>query len=117
MRLLLCASLLVIGLVGCATSDNQTALPSAPPIGEPGNLAGMDASRIRVAFGPPQFIRKDGQIEMWRYDGPNCKAFFFLYPAGPSLAVKHVETLPHQANAAADASCLQGLLSRPKAVS
>jgi len=117
MRLFLCASLLMIGLAGCATSDKQAALPSGPPVGEPGNLAGMDASRIRVAFGPPQFIRKDGQTEMWRYDGQDCKAFFFLYPNGQSLSVKHVETLPHQANAAADSSCLQGLLNRPKAVS
>lgn len=110
--------ILLAGLAGCATPPvNQVSLPSSPPAGEPGNLMGMDASRIRVAFGTPQFVRKDGQIEMWRYDASNCKAFFFLYPNGQSLAVKHVETLPHQADAAADSNCLQALLSRGKAVS
>ena len=109
--------LFLCGLAACSAPANQVPLPSAPPVGEPGNITGMDASRIRVAFGAPQFVRKDGQIEMWRYDGANCKAFFFLYPNGTSLAVKHVETLPHAANEAADSNCLQGLLSRAKAVS
>jgi hypothetical protein len=68
-----------------------------------------------VAFGAPQFVRKDGQVEMWRYDGASCKAFFFMYPNGNSLAVKHVETLPRPNNAAADATCLQGLLAHAKA--
>src|SRR6185295_6330977 len=91
-------------LAACAgpTPPPQVAVPSPPPSGEPGNVAGMDASRIRVAFGVPQFVRKDGQIEMWRYDGAGCKAFFFMYPRGNSLAVKHVETLPRPSNAAAD---------------
>jgi len=111
-------ALLSLGLAGCAnTSTQQASLPPPPAAGEPGNLAGMDASRIRVAFGPPQFVRKDGQVEMWRYDISNCKAFFFLYPNGPSLAVRHVETVPRPGNAAADANCLQALLSRAKAVS
>jgi hypothetical protein len=75
----------------------------------------MDAARIRVAFGAPQFVRKDGQVEMWRYDGANCKAFFFLYPSGNLLAVKHVETMPRPDNAAVDSTCLQGLLAHARA--
>jgi hypothetical protein len=109
--------LLFAGLAACATPPaNQAALPSAPLSSrEPGNIAGMDASRIRVAFGAPQFVRKDGQVEMWRYDGMNCKAFFFMYPSGNSLAVKHVETMPRPDNAAADSTCLQGLLAHARA--
>src|ERR1041385_339398 len=95
-------------LAACApTPPPQVAVPAPPPAGEPGNVTGMDASRIRVAFGAPQFVRKDGQIEMWRYDGAGCKAFFFMYPRGDSLVVKHVETLPRPNNAAADTNCLQ----------
>ena len=107
---------LLCGLAACATPQRQAYAP-APPAGEPGNIAGMDAGRIRVAFGAPQFVRKDGQAEMWRYDGAGCKAFFFLYPNGSSMAVRHVETLPHPANEAADSTCLQGLLNRAKALS
>jgi hypothetical protein len=116
MKLRVLSLLLFGGLAACATQPtNQTPVPAAPPTGEPGNVAGMDASRIRVAFGAPQFVRKDGQVEMWRYDGASCKAFFFMYPNGNSLAVKHVETLPRPNNAAADSTCLQGLLAHAKA--
>ena len=112
------ALLLSLGiLAGCESPQvNRAALPPAPPAGEPGNVKGMDAARIRLAFGAPQFVRKDGQIEMWRYDGVNCRAFFFLYPNGSSLAVRHVETVPQGANAAADSNCLRSLLARAKAV-
>lgn len=106
------------GLAGCESPPvNKIALPPTPPVGEPGNVAGMDAASIRLAFGAPQFVRKDGQIEMWRYDGATCKVFFFMYPNGGSLAVRHVETVPQGSNAAADSNCLQSLLARAKAVS
>jgi hypothetical protein len=108
--------LVFCALSGCAAPANRVALPT-PPLGEPGNIAGMDASRIRVAFGAPQFVRKDGATEMWRYDSSNCRAFFFFYPNGNSLAVRHVETLPHAATQAADSNCLAGLLARAKGVS
>jgi hypothetical protein len=112
MKLARLSALSLCGLAACAAPPAQIA--SLPPAGEPGNIAGMDAGRVRVAFGAPQFVRKDGPAEMWRYDGASCKAFFFLYPNGSSMAVRHVETLPHPANQAADAACLQDLLSRAK---
>jgi hypothetical protein len=116
MKLRVLSLLLFAGLGACATQPiQQASLPSPPPSSrEPGNIAGMDASRIRVAFGDPQFVRKDGQVEMWRYDGANCKAFFFMYPRGDSLAVKHVETMPRPDNATTDSTCLQGLLAHAK---
>jgi hypothetical protein len=117
MKLTHLSFILLCGLAACAAPQQQASLPYAPQGGEPGNIAGMDAGRIRVAFGAPQFVRKDGPAEMWRYDGASCKAFFFLYPSGSSMAVRHVETLPHPANQAADSTCLQGLLSRARAVS
>ena len=109
-----CSVFLLLALAACAAPANQVALPTAPPPGEPGNLAGMDASRIKVAFGAPQFVRKDGTAEIWRYDSASCKAFFFFYPNGASMAVRHVETMPHGSNQAADSSCLDALLARAK---
>jgi hypothetical protein len=107
--------LALCSLAACATPPpNQVPLPATPPAGEPANMTGMDASSIRVAFGTPQFVRKDGQIEMWRYDGASCKAFFFLYPNGTSMAVKHVETMPHNSDSAADPNCLQSLRATTK---
>ncbi len=48
---------------------------------------------------------------MWRYDGAACRAFFFLY--GSPLMVRHVETLPHGAESAADIACLTALRASP----
>jgi hypothetical protein len=103
---------LCTALCACAAPKQETpavALPPAPPPGEPGTLTGMEASYLRAAFGPPAFVRKDGAIEMWRYDGAACKAFFFLYPGGATLAVRHVETVPRGRDIAADPNCLARL--------
>ena len=85
------------------------AIPPAPPRGEPGQYLNMAASGLQAAFGRPAFVRKDGSTEMWRYDGAACRAFFFLYGTPP--AVRHVETLPHGADSAADIACLTALRS------
>ena len=61
-------------------------------------------------MGNPAFTRKEGKgIEMWRYYGPACKAFFFLYPEGASLSVRHVETVPRPQDASADIDCLKAM--------
>ena len=101
-------------LGACAGTPKETtpapapvALPPAPPPGEPAWSAGMDAQALRVAFGTPAFMRKDGAAEIWRYDGASCKAFFFLYPnANGASVVRHVETLPRGPEIAADETCL-----------
>jgi hypothetical protein len=101
-------------LAACAAGGQvqHVALPAAPPPGEPGNVAGLSAAQIRVAFGAPAFTRKDGKVEMWRYDGAGCKAFFFLYPDTAGMSVHHVETIPRGQDIAADSNCLNALLLR-----
>jgi hypothetical protein len=105
-------------LCACATPQApppRVALPPAPPVGEPSGIVGLEASQLRVAFGAPAFVRKDGTIELWRYDGASCKAFFFLYPEGNSLSVRHVETLPRGQEIAADVGCLDALRAHRQA--
>jgi len=92
-------------------APSPTAIPPAPPRGEPGQYLNMPATSLQAAFGKPAFVRKDGATEMWRYDGQSCRAFFFLY--GSPLAVRHVETLPHAARNAADMDCLIALRASP----
>jgi hypothetical protein len=113
MRRFSCLTLAVLA-AGCAAKaptpppvPSASAIPAAPPRGEPGQYLNMPAAALQAAFGKPAFVRKDGATEMWRYDGENCRAFFFLYGA----AVRHVETLPHGAQNAADMTCLIALRS------
>ena len=86
-------------------------IPPPPPRGEPSPWFNMAATGLQAAFGKPAFVRKDGATEMWRYDGAACRAFFFLY--GSPLMVRHVETLPHGAQSAADLGCLAALQAAP----
>jgi len=105
-----------LALAACAGGGGK--LPDAPPAGEPAGYAGIDSGQLRVAMGNPVFMRKEGAgIEMWRYDGQGCKAFFFLYPKGAALSVQHVETIPRPQDAAADVSCLNRLRVDGKATS
>jgi hypothetical protein len=114
-------TMLLMGLAvaGCAAkapplpsaAPGIAMIPPAPPRGEPGQYLNLAASALQGAFGRPAFVRKDGSTEMWRYDGAACRAFFFLY--GAPLAVRHVETLPHGAQNAADMDCLTALKSSP----
>jgi len=103
---------------GCASQAPRpprttAAIPSAPPRGEPPAYFNLSAVALQAALGRPAFVRKDGAIEMWRYDGAGCRAFFFFY--GAPLAVRHVETLPNGARAAADPACLNALrVAQPK---
>lgn len=120
---LIFACALCAALAACATRPHvaaqQPASNVAPapsrPVDEPADLAGLHSTQLVVALGSPAFVRKDGTVETWRYDGPACKAFFFLYPYGEQLLVRHVETVPRGRDMPADRQCLDSLRSRPPA--
>jgi hypothetical protein len=112
------AFVMAFALVLAACATGTAPLPNAPPAGEPAGYAGIDSGQLRMAMGNPVFTRKEGQgIEMWRYDGQGCKAFFFLYPQGAGLSVQHVETIPRPQDASADVACLNRLRVDGKATS
>jgi hypothetical protein len=117
MRRLSCL-FIALAAAGCAAKGPaarplapSAAIPSAPPRGEPTQYINMASASLQAAFGKPAFVRKDGATEMWRYDGTACRAFFFLY--GAPLMVRHVETLPHGPQSAADMACLTALRAAP----
>ncbi len=90
-------------------------IPPAPPRGEPADFLNLPQANLRAMLGQPQFARQDGVTEMWRYDGAQCRAFFFFYGAKGSETVRHVETLPAGATSAADPLCLSALRNARKA--
>lgn len=104
-----------IALAGCATrpaQPPQVRLPPPPPTGEPAGTTGLHETDLRAQFGMPAFVRHDGSAQIWRFDGPACKAYFFLYSRDGATAVWHVETAPRGANIAADEACLNALRAR-----
>jgi hypothetical protein len=122
--ILLVALFPALALAGCATPTKPVPaapvpvtptipIPAAPPRGEPEGFVNLPAAQLRAAFGTPAFMRHDGASEMWRYDGAACRAFFFLYGEGNSRIVRHVETLPRDADSAADPACLTALRASP----
>jgi hypothetical protein len=117
------AGLVIFTLAGCAAQPRPSVapasvaapgltvpIPPAPPKGEPERFTGLDVSRLRALAGAPAFARKDGNIEMWRYDAGSCRVFFFL--TGAPAKVQHVETLPRGKESAADPECLTALSSK-----
>lgn len=102
-------------LAACATPAPRTApLPAAPPAGEPAALIGLSGAELRTMFGAPALLRQEGVAELWRYDGADCHAFFFLYDKDGRKRVRHVETLPRGTAMAADDKCLSALRLSPK---
>src|SRR5215471_3601052 len=85
--------------------------PPPPPPAPPPPLT--DAQSLRAAYGAPDFVRKEMDSELWRYDGRNCAAFFFLYREGQQMRIRYSETNPRGKDAAADPGCLDSLSARP----
>src|SRR5512135_2494451 len=104
-----------IALAGYATrpaQPPQVRLPPPPPTGEPAGTTGLHEADLRAQFGMPGFVRHDGSAQIWRFDEPACKAYFFLSSRDAATAVWHVETAPRGANIAADEACLNALRAR-----
>lgn len=118
MRKLATLLMLCTALASCVTrpaAPAQVRLPEAPPAGEPAGTTGLHEADLRAAFGLPALVRHDGTAQIWRFDGANCRAYFFLYTRDGATAVWHVETIPHGVNIAADQSCLNALRARAAA--
>jgi hypothetical protein len=129
-RRVACASLLVL-LAACAQPQKPSPVPAppasvpppprgvpippSPPRGEPADFQGLPPANLRALLGTPQFVRQDGATQMWRYDGAQCRAFFFFYGDKGAETVRHVETLPAGATSAADPLCLSALRSARRA--
>lgn len=114
-RLFFVASLCAL-LAACAAPGGHGAggvhLPEAPPPGEPAGTTGLTEASLKTVYGLPAFVRKDLAAQIWRFDAPSCKAFFFLYSRDGKTAVWHVETAPRGVSIAADENCLSALRAR-----
>ena len=83
-------------------------LPMLPPPRPPPT----DAQSLRARYGVPDFIRREMETELWRYDGEACSIFFFLYREGDVLKLRYSETTPRGMNMPADPACVERLNAR-----
>jgi hypothetical protein len=112
---------LVLAAAALASCAHKPGIALVPGLA-PGNLgrAGLSSDRVealRTAYGTPQLVRKEVDSELWRYDGTNCAAFFFLYTVNGALHVRHVETLPRGQSEPIDLNCLKSIRTRASATS
>ena len=91
--------------------------PAVPPTmtmttGMAAAPAPSDAQSLRARYGAPDFIRREMDTELWRYDGAACSIFFFLYRDGDVLRLRYSETTPRGMTMAADPACVESLNAR-----
>ena len=90
---------------GGATRNAPEAVRMPAPIPSEGGA-------LRARFGNPDFIRREMDSELWRYDSGRCAVFFFMQRDGLMLRLRYTETLPRGMDVAADPVCLQQLEQR-----
>lgn len=81
------------------------------------DLSQIDAETLRANYGTPNFIRKEVEAELWRYDAGSCAVFFFLYRDAAVLRLRHAESAPRGRDAAVDPACLSRIVKRDVPVS
>jgi hypothetical protein len=87
-------------------------VPVPVPMLPPARPPPTDAQSLRARYGAPDFVRREMETELWRYDGEACSIFFFLYREGDVLKLRYSETTPRGMNMAADPACVERLNAR-----
>jgi hypothetical protein len=82
----------------------EAAPPPAPPR--------RNAADLRAEFGQPDFVRRETDSELWRYDGEGCALFALLYRAENDFLVRRIETLPAGNGTPADETCIASVKAR-----
>ena len=77
----------------------------------------VDAATLRARYGAPDFVRREPDSELWRYDGAGCAVFFFLYREGDALRIRYTESMPRGMGMSADPKCVESLNAHPGAMS
>lgn len=115
MKRLALALVLLLGACSSAprSEPGTEPLPAPPPTGEPAGYVGLSGPQLQAMMGPAAFSRRENGSEVWRYDNPACRGFFFLYAEGGVMRVRHVETIPKGRSMAADVGCLNVLRAKP----
>lgn len=90
----------------------QTGMAARPsPIANTGELAGRTVTEVTALLGKPEFRRKDGAAEVWRYDGAACFLDVFFYEAQGAVRVKHAEIRRRSGTTLSEKACIGDAVS------
>ena len=88
--------------------------PLMPPAPTPMRMRApipTEGAALRARFGAPNFIRREMDSELWRYDSGRCAVFFFFSRAGNELRLRYIDTLP-RSMIGPDPICIDSLQPR-----
>lgn len=127
------AFLLLTFLAGCQTTgetgDGVSGVgeAGAPAGGSTANVAaahvirfdanefmGYSPDRVLPVLGAPDFVRRDGNAQIWQYRATNCILDLFLYKDGSETHVKHAELRPRVPGAETLDACYSRLRQERK---
>ena len=72
-------------------SSKNDSLASIPPDANPQQLIGLESRGLADMLGSPDFVRRDGNAEVWQYPAESCILDVFLYRDKGTLSVDYVE--------------------------
>jgi hypothetical protein len=114
---LLCGYFLLAACTGTSipNAGKPLFIPELPPAhGQTKKLTEFTTDDLRVTFGAPAFVRKEGGNEIWRYDVGACRIFFFFYKNGGGLEMRQIESVPDGHPGGIDRNCFNALELRLK---
>lgn len=103
-----------------STGDaDRSAAKTAPPPdvdADPARLKGLDGPGLTALLGVPRFVRKDFQVQLWRYRHGACTLELYLYAQGrdggdeTAYRVEHVGSRADGGETVTTEQCLRALL-------
>jgi hypothetical protein len=76
------------------------------------HLPGISGRELASSFGTPDFLRRDGNAEIWQYRAASCILDIFLYPEPDELRVAYAEARPRGAQRTTPESCAAAVAGR-----
>jgi hypothetical protein len=69
------------------------------------DFKGFGPDRVLPILGAPDFVRRDGNAQIWQYRATDCVLDLFLYKTNGETTVKHAELRPRVAGAESLDAC------------
>lgn len=119
-RPLVIAVLASLMLTACAHTPKWDDLVdnalSDTPVPETKPLVRTSAADLKHLLGSPDFVHKEKRSQIWRYDMPDCRILFYLYPDTEDnvLSVRQYQSLPDGRPGKLTRTCRKAIRSREK---